>query len=73
MNHFDWQLLNFLWLDVIDERDRTALQYQRDLNHDGGDLVFIEDVKQFYSPLPEIALRFASVQFILNRFAVASF
>lgn len=31
--NFDWQLLNFLWLDVIDERDRTALQYQRDLSH----------------------------------------
>lgn len=34
--NFDWQLLNFLWLDVIDERDRTALQYQRDLRHDEG-------------------------------------
>lgn len=23
--NIDWQLLNFLWLDVIDERDRTVL------------------------------------------------
>lgn len=35
--------------------------------------MFIEDVEQVYSPLPESALPFASAPFILNRFAVASF
>lgn len=54
--NFDQRLLNFLWLDVTDERDSTALKYRKDFNHDPGDLLFIKDVEQFYSPLPDTAL-----------------
>lgn len=60
-----WQLLNFLRFNV-DERDWNALWYQRDLNHNVGDLVFMEDVEQFCSRLPGTALLFESINFILN-------
>lgn len=60
-----WQLLNFLRFNV-DERDWNALWYQRDLNHNVGDSVFMEDVEQLYSRLPGTALLFESINFILN-------
>lgn len=66
-----WQLLNFLQF-IVDERERNALWYQRDLNHNVGDLDFMEDVEQLYSQLPGTALLFESINFILNWFGVAS-
>lgn len=63
---------NFLRLDVTIKEMGLPYSINRMFQSHLWDMLFIEDVELFHSTLPETALPFASVHFILSQFAVAS-